>query len=46
MKVKENNQMYHKNSPLLCGVINEHDRIKARKIKTLKKEQYDLFDHM
>ena len=38
-----NCNQYDPNSPLLCGVITEEDKINERKVKLLKEEQMNLF---
>lgn len=43
-KVNSNCQMYHPQSPLLCGIITKEDKITERKVKSLRAEQMSLFD--
>lgn len=42
--VIKNCNNYAPNSPLLCGVITAEDKITERKVKSLKEEQYSLWD--
>lgn len=43
-KVRGNCQIYDPQSPLLCGIITEEDKITERKVKSLKEEQISIFD--
>lgn len=43
-KVSNNCQIYDPQSPLLCGIITEEDKITERKVKSLKEEQISIFD--
>ena len=48
-RVRQNCEKYDPNAPLLCGVLNEEDRITERKVKSLKvspskEEQLSIFD--
>ena len=43
-RVEENIKFYDPNSPLLCGVEGECDKITERKVETLKDIQRSLFD--
>ena len=48
-RVRQNFEKYDPNVPLLCGVLNEEDRITERKVKSLKvspskEEQLSIFD--
>ena len=36
--------LYHPTSPILCGILNENDKITKREVKTLKERQISLFD--
>lgn len=40
----ENCKSYDVNSPLLCGILHEGDKITERKVKSLKIQQLSLFD--
>lgn len=42
--VIRNCNRYDVNSPILCGLIGEKDRITERKVKSLKKPQLSIFD--
>lgn len=42
--VKNNYQKYDVNSPLLCSVISDEDKISERKLKSLKDEQISFLD--
>lgn len=42
--VIKNCDRYDVNSPLLCGILTEEDKISERKTRTLKEEQISLFD--
>lgn len=42
-KVKERAKLYDVNSPLLCGKIEDGDKITERKVKSLKEIQLNLF---
>lgn len=44
LKVKVNNQLYDINSPLLCGKVNEGDKVAERMVKTFKVEQLSILD--
>ncbi|MGN0485251.1 MAG: DUF1848 domain-containing protein [Lachnospiraceae bacterium] len=44
--VKENAKKYDPRSPLLCGNVQEGDKIHDRPVKSLREEQIDLFDFM
>ena len=35
---------YNAQSPILCGVIDEYDKITERKVKSLKEQQLSIFD--
>ena len=35
---------YDPQSPILCGVIDENDKITERKVKSLKEQQLSIFD--
>ena len=37
---------YNPESPILCGVIDENDRVTERKVKSLKDRQISLFDSL
>lgn len=41
--VSKNRKLYDINSPLLCGLITEDDKITDREVKSLKENQYSLF---
>lgn len=43
-KAKENNNMYNPNSSLLCSELREEDKISNRLIKSLKDNQYTMFN--
>jgi len=42
--VIRNCNKYDVNSPILCGLIDEKDRITERKVKSLKESQLSIFD--
>lgn len=42
--VLKNYNKYDANSPLLCGILTEEDKITERKVKSLKEVQLSLFD--
>lgn len=41
--VLQNCKNYNPQSPLLCGVVSDMDKITERKVKPLREEQYNLF---
>lgn len=43
-RVKNNGKKYNANSPLLCGNIDENDKITERKVKSQKDTQLSFFD--
>lgn len=43
-RVADNTKLYDVNSPLLCGIVGKKDIITERKVKSLKVEQFSLFD--
>lgn len=43
-RVIKNCSSYDPKSPLLCGVIDENDKITERKVKSLKVQQLSVFD--
>lgn len=43
-RVIKNCSNYDPKSPLLCGVIDENDKITERKVKSLKVQQLSIFD--
>lgn len=43
-KVSSNCQIYDPQSPLLCGIITEEDKITERKVKSIKEGQISIFD--
>lgn len=45
-KVSSNCRIYDPQSPLLCGIITEEDKITERKVKSFKEEQISIFDIM
>ena len=44
IKVKDNYSLYNLNSPLLCGVMREDDKLTDRKVKTLREQQVNIFE--
>lgn len=42
--VKKNSETYDPMSPLLCGVVEETDKITERKLKSLRQPQLSIFD--
>jgi len=42
--VVENCSQYDPESPILCGVLGENDKITERKVKSLKEQQLSIFD--
>ena len=44
-QVKASVKLYDVNSPLLCGNIGIEDKITERKVKSMKEEQFSLFDY-
>lgn len=42
--VLQNSKLYDVNSPLLCGIIGEDDKITERAVKSLKEPQLTLWD--
>lgn len=42
--VLENCKCYNPQSPLLCGEVTPKDKITARAVKSLREEQYNIFD--
>ena len=42
--VEKNCGKYDSNSPILCGMIDENDKITERKVKSLKEQQLSIFD--
>lgn len=44
ISVAKNSEMYDVNSPILCGVISEDDKVTERKVKSLFEKQIDIFD--
>lgn len=42
--IRENCSKYEAYSPLLCGILNEDDKIHVRKVKSHKEEQMSLFE--
>lgn len=43
--IVNNNSLEHNpNSPLICGDINEEDKVNVRKVKSLKEQQLTMFD--
>jgi len=44
-KVQNNCQIYDPQSPLLCGIITEEDKITERKVRSLKEGQISIFDY-
>lgn len=43
-RVGKNCSKYDPESPILCGVLDENDRITERKVKSLKEQQLSLLD--
>lgn len=43
-RVTEHARLYDVNSPLLCGEVGPEDRVTQRKVKSLKDEQFNLFN--
>lgn len=41
--VNKNSQIHQKNSPMMCGVPTDNDKINVRKVKSIKINQLDLF---
>ena len=44
--VIKNCNKYDPASPILCGVIDENDKITERKVKSLKEQQLSFLDHL
>lgn len=44
--VAKNCSKYDSTSPILCGIIDENDKITERKVKSLKEQQLSFFDYM
>lgn len=44
-QVKTSAKLYDVNSPLLCGNVGIEDKITERKVKSMKEEQFSLFDY-
>ena len=42
--VVKNCSRYDPKSPILCGILNENDKITVRKVKSLKEQQLSIFD--
>ena len=42
--VVKNCDKYDPESPILCGTLNENDKITERKVKSLKEQQISIFD--
>ena len=42
-QVKESLRKYDVNSPILCGIIGEEDKVTERKVMSLKEKQFTLF---
>ena len=42
--VVKNCGSYDPKSPILCGILNENDKITERKVKSLKEQQLGIFD--
>ena len=36
--------MYDPKSPILCGILDENDKITVRKVKSLKEQQLSIYD--
>ena len=42
--VVKNCSRYDPKSPILCGILDENDKITVRKVKSLKEQQLSIFD--
>lgn len=42
--VSKNCNKYDPDSPILCGILAEDDKITERKVKSLKEQQLSIFD--
>ncbi len=42
--IKHNCSKYDPESPILCGTLDENDKITERKVKSLKEQQLSIFD--
>lgn len=43
-KAEENNRLFDPEAPILCGNLNPEDKITERKVKSLKEEQFTIWD--